>query len=87
VTIALPTTEPGSAAAAGVLKARTGYPGGVTDGEPPQTPAEDLPQDPGTSGLPSREEQPPRSPERPDGEDEETGSDAARRMPRHRADE
>lgn len=49
------------------------------------TPDEDLPQDPGTSGLPSEEEEDSESSlERPEGEDEVTGTDAAGREPRHR---
>jgi hypothetical protein len=47
----------------------------------PETPDERIPQDPGTSGLPSEEE-----PERPEPTKEETGTDAQRRLPRHRAD-
>jgi hypothetical protein len=50
----------------------------------PETPDEDLPQDPGTSGLPLEEEDPEGSLERPQGEDEVTGTDAAGRKPRHR---
>jgi hypothetical protein len=48
------------------------------------TPDEDLPQDPGTSGHPVEEEEPEGSLERPEGEDEVTGTDAAGRGPRHR---
>jgi hypothetical protein len=48
------------------------------------TPDEDLPQDPGTSGLPLEDEDPEGSLERPEGEDEATGTDAAGRKPRHR---
>jgi hypothetical protein len=48
------------------------------------TPDEDLPQDPGTSGLPFEEEDPEDSLERPEGEDDVTGTDAAGRKPRHR---
>jgi len=58
------------------------YAGGVT--RTPETPDEDLPQDPGTSGLPSEEEEPEGSLERPEGENEVTGTDAAGREPRHR---
>jgi hypothetical protein len=53
--------------------------GGVAD-----TPDKDLPQDPGTSGLPLEDEDPEGSLERPEGEDEATGTDAAGRVPRHR---
>ena len=49
----------------------------------PATPDEDLPQDPGTSGLPVDEEDPEGSLERPQGEQEVTGTDAAGRKPRH----
>ena len=48
------------------------------------TPDEDLPQDPGTSGLPSEEEDSEGSLEHPEREDEVTGTDAADREPRHR---
>ncbi|MGH3029600.1 MAG: hypothetical protein ACRDNE_02320 [Gaiellaceae bacterium] len=50
----------------------------------PDGPDEDLPQDPGTSGLPSGDEEPDGSLEAPEGEDEVTGTDAAGRKPRHR---
>jgi hypothetical protein len=50
----------------------------------PDTPDEDLPQDPGTSGIPPDEEDPEGSLERPEREDEATGTDAAGREPRHR---
>ncbi|HEX2045499.1 MAG TPA: hypothetical protein VHF23_07735 [Gaiellaceae bacterium] len=50
----------------------------------PETPDERIPQDPGTSGLPSEGEEREGSLERPEGEDEVTGTDAARREPRHR---
>lgn len=53
----------------------------------PETPAEELPQDPGTPGLPSDEPEREGSPERPKGTEEETGTDAAGRSPRHRAGE
>jgi hypothetical protein len=53
---------------------------------PRNTPDEDLPQDPGTSGLASEEPEPEQSLERPEGEDDVSGTDAAGREPRHRAD-
>lgn len=47
---------------------------------------EDLPQDPGTSGLQPERESDASSPERPEPQTEETGTDAAGRTPRHRDD-
>jgi hypothetical protein len=69
----------------GVVGTETGYGPAVTDA--PETPAEDLPQDPGTTGLASEAGQRPGSGERPEPEEEETGTDAAGRTPRHRAGE
>jgi hypothetical protein len=50
----------------------------------PDTPDEDIPQDPGTTGLPPDDEEREGSLERPEGEEEVTGTDAAGREPRHR---
>jgi hypothetical protein len=62
-----------------------GYGRAVTD--VPETPAEELPQNPGTSGVPSEREDRPDSAEQPAAEEEETGTDAAGREPRHREGE
>lgn len=51
---------------------------------PPDTPDEGIPQDPGTRGLPPDDDEPEGSLERPEGEEEVTGTDAAGREPRHR---
>ena len=53
----------------------------------PVTPDEDIPQDPGTSGLPSEEQRAAPSPEQPDPREDEPGTDAAGRGARHRSDE
>jgi hypothetical protein len=52
----------------------------------PTTPDEDIPQDPGTSGLTSAERPPEGSLENPDGTDEHTGTEERRRTPRHRSE-
>jgi hypothetical protein len=53
-------------------------------GEPPETPDEELPQDPGTSGLADDDDARRDDPIRPEAPDEQTGTDASRRLPRHR---
>jgi hypothetical protein len=53
--------------------------------EAPETPNEEIPQDPGTTVPAGEEEQSEEAPGRLRPEREETGTDAAGRTPRHRA--
>lgn len=53
----------------------------------PETPDERIPQDPGTPGLPSEDTEREETLERPRGREDEQGTDAAGRAPRHRTDE
>lgn len=53
----------------------------------PETPDEDIPQDPGTSGLPGDEEPEANGLTKPEGTEDDSGADARGRQPRYRENE